>query len=726
MAEAINNDPVDKTVGWYTAPTERGTLSLVYSCLLTIFACTWTVLHLNVPGHEDSTATRFLRKLKWMAITILLPEFVFSKSVCELRLALKDYREFRETLATIETDRITWETPNPYGGMTGLRRSWKVNDKESKVVQALYRLMGLGLWESASKDKPCNDQSVTTTSATIEESKTLTKLPTHPESSRGDSNEQDPTIDNTNTQDPRPEVVVIPSSQDPENSDKDKTQTRWREQPQFWTLTHSYLANMGGLAYWHTAFSPFVLTGSKLSRHYEWRNVDHPLKGFSLQMEDIADKSKADWLLKSLSVLQISSLVLTVIARGVAGLPITQLEIATLAFSIFAIATFAVNWWKPKDISQPIWIPHITRGFDCSEDHEQDPENNTGVFNYTQPFMQRLLSPHRARRRERRIQDLLRVPNDMVDMEGEVPLIVILMAISALIFGGLHCSAWNFEFPTRTELILWRITSISSSLVPFASLLASLTLTYFATSYTIGRKVSAVRSEMECLRAWPDGYLDMITDPFFLKPVVKLRPGFSISRQQETHFFLMAILLRPAGIHRFDKIPEDEEIQRARDSEQKSGLYRTARSMELFANRFAHFRGLLKNLNEGIRWSGESVDLDFSISTLFIYDKELEIWKDFENSYVKRIAPVMGKEHSESTAVGDLMSGLGRLRERFHRFDKTREQCTRASRIVTIGGGILYITARLILLALLFSPLRSAPIGVYQNTPWTRFIPSFS
>ena len=71
-------------VGWKAGPTQRSSLMLIYGCLSTIFASTWTVLHLNVPAPDDSAWTRGLRKTKWMAITILFPEFIFSKAVCEL------------------------------------------------------------------------------------------------------------------------------------------------------------------------------------------------------------------------------------------------------------------------------------------------------------------------------------------------------------------------------------------------------------------------------------------------------------------------------------------------------------------------------------------------------------------------------------------------------------------------------------------------------------------
>ncbi|RWA03595.1 hypothetical protein EKO27_g11510 [Xylaria grammica] len=85
---------MDSIVGWQAGPTDRGTLTLVYSCLITIFACTWTVLHLNVPAINDGPWKLAMRKAKWMAITVLFPEFIFSKAICDLRLALHDLREF--------------------------------------------------------------------------------------------------------------------------------------------------------------------------------------------------------------------------------------------------------------------------------------------------------------------------------------------------------------------------------------------------------------------------------------------------------------------------------------------------------------------------------------------------------------------------------------------------------------------------------------------------------
>lgn len=107
LAVNAQNTTAGVTVGWEAGPNGRGTLSLVWGCVLTIFACTWTVLHLNVPGLDERWWWILLRKIKWMAITILFPEFIFSKAVCDLRLALEELREFDEHLQNEGRD-IRW------------------------------------------------------------------------------------------------------------------------------------------------------------------------------------------------------------------------------------------------------------------------------------------------------------------------------------------------------------------------------------------------------------------------------------------------------------------------------------------------------------------------------------------------------------------------------------------------------------------------------------------
>lgn len=74
------------------SPNVRGTLDILWSSLFTIFACTWSVQHLNVPEQRDGRDPGWrgdiwwmlkgvLSKSKWMIITVIAPEVVFSLAV---------------------------------------------------------------------------------------------------------------------------------------------------------------------------------------------------------------------------------------------------------------------------------------------------------------------------------------------------------------------------------------------------------------------------------------------------------------------------------------------------------------------------------------------------------------------------------------------------------------------------------------------------------------------
>ena len=61
--------------GWAPEPSGRGTWSILWSCLATIFICTWSALHLAVP-RKHGRFYLFFRKLGWMLIAATAPEIV--------------------------------------------------------------------------------------------------------------------------------------------------------------------------------------------------------------------------------------------------------------------------------------------------------------------------------------------------------------------------------------------------------------------------------------------------------------------------------------------------------------------------------------------------------------------------------------------------------------------------------------------------------------------------
>ena len=61
--------------GWMPEPPGRGTWSILWSCLATIFICTWSALHLDVPERHGVWYLLF-RKLRWMVTAAMAPELV--------------------------------------------------------------------------------------------------------------------------------------------------------------------------------------------------------------------------------------------------------------------------------------------------------------------------------------------------------------------------------------------------------------------------------------------------------------------------------------------------------------------------------------------------------------------------------------------------------------------------------------------------------------------------
>jgi len=371
-------DTTPKYTGWQKGPAERGTMTILWSCLTTVFACTWTILHLNVPARDDGTWKKILRKTKWMVITVVFPEFIFAKAVCELQMAVEDLHELKE-----QEESFGWEVE--YGRGCRLLY-WLFNFRISSSSQPLPAVAASGIKEVNIEFK---------------------------------------------------------------SSKK-------------WTLTHSYFANMGGIVqHRQTPFGTFpeykLVTAHGLARCCV-PNKHSPLDGFCLTKEEILDKSKADNLLKTAAALQILWLIVSVITRKVYGLPISLLEVCTVAFAALAVVTYVANLAKPKEVDVQITLVSDN----CHVDGFQ--------FN-GESFFARTVRPIEA---DRRLDPPPRIENDMLRLQSHGTQYVTLtyaLAVSTMCFGAIHCGAWQSYFPSQVERILWQVASVLSSTLPLINLL---------------------------------------------------------------------------------------------------------------------------------------------------------------------------------------------------------------------------------------------------------------
>ena len=71
---------------------------------------------------------------------------------------------------------------------------------------------------------------------------------------------------------------------------------------------------------------------------------------------EIKDKGKSDWLAKSLVLLQTSWFVMQCIARAIEHLPVTHLEIVTLAYAAMNFVIYVFWWNKPLNVNRPVRV----------------------------------------------------------------------------------------------------------------------------------------------------------------------------------------------------------------------------------------------------------------------------------------------------------------------------------------------------------------------------------
>ncbi|KAG2363883.1 hypothetical protein BDR07DRAFT_1450530 [Suillus spraguei] len=108
-----------------------------------------------------------------------------------------------------------------------------------------------------------------------------------------------------------------------------------------WTVTHGFFAWMGGSMLYVNGKPRATLTPKELEHFVH--------EGFA----DIKDRSKGDALSKGIAVLQLMWFVVQLVARYVQNLPITLLELDTLAVAVLTGIAYGFWWKKPKDAGRP-------------------------------------------------------------------------------------------------------------------------------------------------------------------------------------------------------------------------------------------------------------------------------------------------------------------------------------------------------------------------------------
>ncbi|EKM55012.1 uncharacterized protein PHACADRAFT_94757 [Phanerochaete carnosa HHB-10118-sp] len=283
------------TSSWYPSPTFRGTWQIISTCISTLIICIWNATHIDIPPNRQMRT--FPEKVRWLIAGLLAPDWLLLRAFDQLCSA-RQLSKFAGDCLEVEQ---MMAAP-----------TWR---------DRLWRCVGRG---------PRNKLSSRLSEFSAEFEQIVQWAEEELESRKvGDA-----------------------------DADSAAMQFGFLPRKNAWTLTHGYYAAMGGFV---LDSSPTPVFGTETRLVLTPWMLDFLMKRApnlipDLSEDDILCQSKSDGLAKALLVVQLLYFAVSCIARLAQSLPLSLLEVWTLAHALGTIFVYAIWWKKPLNISKPTVI----------------------------------------------------------------------------------------------------------------------------------------------------------------------------------------------------------------------------------------------------------------------------------------------------------------------------------------------------------------------------------
>ena len=220
-----------------------------------------------------------------------------------------------------------------------------------------------------------------------------------------------------------------------------------------------------------------------LERLYREGRIEWP----NISKKEIEDRSKGDFLSKGIAVLQTTWFIAQCIVRGVFNISLTQLELATVAFSALNIVLSIIWMNKPLGVAFPFQVHLRPSGPLHSPSLQHSTQSTFGRFRayFHIRFKKRglfapiyifIIEPFNTAWSS--VKDLItcetlpQVPNQFSVPTFYAPsspndiLATLIGLCVGILFGGIHCVAWYFDFPSNAEEYIWRTSAVTITSIP--------------------------------------------------------------------------------------------------------------------------------------------------------------------------------------------------------------------------------------------------------------------
>ncbi|EIW76499.1 hypothetical protein CONPUDRAFT_64775, partial [Coniophora puteana RWD-64-598 SS2] len=244
-----------------------------------------------------------------------------------------------------------------------------------------------------------------------------------------------------------------------------------------WSISHSFFAYMGGFMLYHGGKPCCTITPPNLRALISDKTID-PI---ALTRSEINDSSKGNVISKGLVMLQVAWFIINLSARRYYDIPISPLEIGTMAFAMLCVITYLFWWYKPLNVRHPRRVEW--RG-------KNEPPKDLYIDEYVFP---RILMQVQA---ESETCAVSTKRTNSVDTSGkpstfggddvgthetesnhaEFNTVLAIGFLAAVAFGLVHLTAWWLQFPSYAERLIWHISVIVVISTPPCTLLNVLLL----------------------------------------------------------------------------------------------------------------------------------------------------------------------------------------------------------------------------------------------------------